>query len=191
VYCAGDTLGYVHKYPLNPVSNSYQWYQNGNLLPGANDTILYIVDPENTYNQYTTTFMLYGCKHYATRYIYEKPPPLFIPEHTVNVFSPNGDNVNEFFHPFRIDPSYNNPIGGTNLEQKAIDYYADEYSLIIFDRWGKKIYESSDYAEAWDGKLKSGRKADDGTYFYVATYRSRCGDDADKVTKQGFIHLLK
>ena len=42
-----------------------------------------------------------------------------------NTFSPNGDNVNDFFYPIAIEGSY--------LE---IDY------MSIFDRWGNKVYLS-------------------------------------------------
>ena len=62
---------------------------------------------------------------------------IFIP----NVFTPNGDRTNETFY------IRNLPTNGTEL--------------LISNRWGKTVYESSDYQNDWDGEDHS-----DGTYFY-------------------------
>jgi gliding motility-associated-like protein len=62
-----------------------------------------------------------------------------------NVFSPNGDSKNDFFKiPFI-----------TNLK---------ENNVVIFNRWGKKVFEADNYDNTWDGdNLPSG------TYFYVVS----------------------
>jgi gliding motility-associated-like protein len=60
-----------------------------------------------------------------------------------NVFTPNGDGTNEFW---KIP----------DLEK----YISSE--VIIFDRWGKKVFEALDYQGDWDG----GRLGD-GVYFYI------------------------
>lgn len=67
--------------------------------------------------------------------------PLTIP----NVYTPNGDADNEVF------------------EITNIEYYTNP-KLNIFNRWGKKVFESSNYRNEWDGKDLS-----DGTYFYILT----------------------
>jgi gliding motility-associated-like protein len=61
----------------------------------------------------------------------------------VNVVTPNGDGFNDYL----VFPNLN---------------YYPESSLVIFNRWGKKIYENSNYENDWDGSDHS-----DGTYFYV------------------------
>ena len=58
-----------------------------------------------------------------------------------NVFSPNGDGLNDFF--------VINGIEGTRN------------TLRIFNRWGQVIYEIQNYRNQWDG-----RDAPDGTYYY-------------------------
>ena len=63
-----------------------------------------------------------------------------------NSFTPNGDNINDYF-----------TIGG--LEENS--------SLIIFDRFGKKLYESSNYQNDWDGKDSNGNILPSDTYWYV------------------------
>ena len=60
-----------------------------------------------------------------------------------NVFTPNGDVINEFF------------------AIKNIDYFQNS-RLEIFNRWGKLIYESNDYKNDWDGA-----NFPSGTYFYI------------------------
>jgi gliding motility-associated-like protein len=60
-----------------------------------------------------------------------------------NVFSPNGDNINDLFVIKNLEAFKN-------------------VSLIIFNRWGRLIYQSDDYQNTWDGG-----NATDGTYFYV------------------------
>ena len=63
-----------------------------------------------------------------------------------NVFTPNGDGVNDEFRPaFQSIKNYN---------------------IVIYNRWGRKVYESSDLAVGWDGKIGNGEAAP-GVYFYV------------------------
>ena len=36
----------------------------------------------------------------------------------------------------------------------------------IFDRWGENIFSSIKFREGWDGKVKGGKIAPQGTYIY-------------------------
>ena len=38
-------------------------------------------------------------------------------------------------------------------------------SLVIFDRWGEKVFEGSDVDGGWDGTYK-GKECDTGVFFY-------------------------
>ncbi|MES2138698.1 MAG: gliding motility-associated C-terminal domain-containing protein [Bacteroidota bacterium] len=67
-----------------------------------------------------------------------------------NVFTPNGDGTNDYFI-----------VSGVGLKT---------YSVSIFDRWGKKVYESTDVKQNWDGK-----NVDDGTFYYVIKAESNAG----------------
>lgn len=60
-----------------------------------------------------------------------------------NVFTPNGDNVNE------------------TLKFKNLEFFKSN-TLTILNRWGKVIYEKENYKNDWNGGDFS-----DGTYFYV------------------------
>ncbi len=70
-------------------------------------------------------------------------PELFIP----NVFSPNNDGINDVYR-----------IIYTGLEP---------HELIIFDRWGKEIYQANTVEKVWNGRLLNGNQAPEGVYFYV------------------------
>ncbi len=73
------------------------------------------------------------------------------PRYTLpNVFTPNGDEKNDFFVPF---PGYS-PIRSIRLK--------------IFDRWGRMVFETGDPAIRWDGKDRdTNQPCSDGTYFYT------------------------
>ena len=68
----------------------------------------------------------------------------FIP----NVFSPNGDGLNDTY---KID-------GLASL-------CAEEVTIEIYNRWGQKVFESTDMLFEWDGKNESGNDVADGSYF--------------------------
>ena len=65
-------------------------------------------------------------------------------------FSPNGDGRNDIF---RMVNAYN----------------ITHYHCIIYDRWGRKVFESMDAAKGWDGYVKA-RKADAGVYVWFCEY---------------------
>jgi gliding motility-associated-like protein len=69
----------------------------------------------------------------------------FIEEH--NMFSPNGDGINDVF---RIE------YRGTR-----------EYTVGIYDRWGKQIFLTKDNQTGWDGKNAAGQDLPEGVYFYT------------------------
>lgn len=85
-----------------------------------------------------------GCEGVASAGIVSvKEAKISIP----NVFSPNGDGVNDFF---------------------SSGYDGDElFMMQIFDRWGTKYFETRNRNQLWDGKDLNGVDAAEGVYFYV------------------------
>jgi gliding motility-associated-like protein len=66
-----------------------------------------------------------------------------------NVITINGDGVNDFFKPIK------------NKFIKDID-------LKVYNRWGTLVFETTDPAIMWDGKvIQSKLLSTEGTYFYV------------------------
>ncbi len=87
---------------------------------------------------------------------------------SVNVFTPNGDQVNDLLY---FSESCN--MDGT---------------VFIFNRWGEVVYESNDLLQGWDGRTKSGLLVADGTYFYKIEVKSKLGGTEET---SGFITLVR
>jgi gliding motility-associated-like protein len=85
-----------------------------------------------------------------------------------NVFTPNGDGKNELFQ----------------ADYKSIQ----SFDCVIFNRWGKKIFEWNDVSKGWDGKMSNGDNASDGTYFYIMSAK---GIDNVEYEKHGTVTLLR
>jgi gliding motility-associated-like protein len=92
-----------------------------------------------------------------------------------NVFSPNGDGINDFFQ-----------VKAQTLRT---------FNGIITNRWGRTVYEWTDwetYEAGWDGTIGGGSKASPGVYFYVITAEGM--DECQKKSKpynlHGAFHLM-
>lgn len=94
-----------------------------------------------------------------------------------NVFTPNGDLINDQFLPTEIDQVM-------SLE------------IQIFNRWGLKVYEAGSVeeflSEGWRGQDQStGRDATDGVYYYICRYRAESLGPATEQVATGFVHLFR
>jgi gliding motility-associated-like protein len=69
-----------------------------------------------------------------------------------NVFSPNGDGVNDLFLPVKA-------------------YNVEDLHLTIYNRWGQKLFESVQAEYGWNGKT-GGRECSDGTYYWILSYHT-------------------
>jgi gliding motility-associated-like protein len=85
-----------------------------------------------------------------------------------NIFSPNGDGVNDSFRiPCIASGAYPNN------------------TLIIYNQWGDKVFEASPYDNTWKGTLngQDGKDLPDGVYYYV--FRP----SPDEMVRKGFIQI--
>ncbi len=84
-----------------------------------------------------------------------------------NSFTPNNDGINDCF---------------------GIRYYRDVQDLvfIIYNRYGEKVFETSNAAECWKGHYK-GQPADMGSYIYFIKAKTLCGN----VVKKGSFLLIR
>ena len=104
----------------------------------------------------------YGCDTTFSTSIVVLPVDLKIP----NVFTPNGDGINDYFiidnAPGENNDNENDTRGYEYESYNPLKDYYLSTELTIFNRWGRIVYHSSDYNNDWDGG-----KLPDGTYFYV------------------------
>ena len=85
-----------------------------------------------------------------------------------NVFSPNGDNVNDLF-------SFEN-------------YGMLEMNVIFYNRWGDKVYEMFIPTASWDGVSMNGQEVPEGVYFYVLSGK---GEDGSVYEEKGSVTIYR
>lgn len=118
---------------------------------------------EGDYNVILTVVNPQGCDTVFVKQVNVLPIKLKIP----NVITPNGDNINDFFVITEAPPNDSEEDNSTlkslaNNQFRPLNDYYKSTTLVIFNRHGRKVYESVNYQNDWDG---GGLK--DGTYFYV------------------------
>ncbi|MCG8575218.1 MAG: gliding motility-associated C-terminal domain-containing protein [Flavobacteriales bacterium] len=107
-----------------------------------------------------------GCIDSTCQEILVYEPIAFVP---VNVFTPDGDGVNDVFT-------------FANFAKSVV-----EFNCVIIDRWGVTKHEMNSIDDEWDGTDKSGSKCRDGVYFYHYTITTQNGT---KMAGQGNVQIL-
>lgn len=88
---------------------------------------------------------------------------LYIP----NSFTPNGDGINELFGAYGVG--------------------VKEFNMVIFNRWGEKVFESFSIENRWNGFYQNSL-CQDGIYIYQIHYQ---GEDLKNKIIYGKISLIK
>lgn len=102
-----------------------------------------------------------------------------------------------------ITPDHQGPLVNETFYIDNLDKFPGS-SVIIYNRWGKKVYESSDYQNNWNGGNYS-----DGTYYYVltvppsglvtaklkrnplVTYDIKTGTEGENSTFAGYFQIIR
>ena len=99
------------------------------------------------------------------------PPNVFTPNNSFTGLDPEGKQGNEVF---------NIIIEGES-----------KYELVIYDRWGVKVFESNNKEIDWNGKLNNtGPQCPDGTYYYILKYRYK-GNPEDEPLLNGTVRIIR
>jgi gliding motility-associated-like protein len=118
-----------------------KWYPN---LPST-------FEPSDTSSKATVIVDNYGTHYFTWRetneFCWDTATITVIFWKRYTGFSPNNDEVNDFF-----------VIEGLDEFKK---------DLIVVNRWGNEVYSSDDYKNNWDGTNKSGKPLPSDTYYYV------------------------
>ena len=132
-------ISFSSSYTNSP--STWTWdFGDGNNASVTSPTTTHTYTQSGIYSVTHTVQTQYGCTNSVT-HNYTVIVDIIIP----NVFTPNGDGTNDFF-----------VIDGIELLKNC--------ELKIYNRWGRKVYESEDYKNDWDGKGFA-----EGTYYYVFT----------------------
>ena len=156
-----DANGY-----LNDNNYSYFWSADPSIpLPFPTDPLISL-----SYLQPTTYAIMVevtGCPGETVRdtmMLTVEPCDLTVP----NVFTPNADGRNDVFN---IDNVLSYPNS----------------SMVIYNRWGRKVYESSNYQGDWDGE-----KCPAGVYYFVFTVNYGDHGNGEETQQQhGTVTILR
>ncbi len=146
---------------------TYQWSPEGTLDDATSPEPIATPIDQNALYTVTVTNDL-GCTATAEVSIEVRLPQcnsddVFVP----NLFTPNGDGLNDVF--------------------KVESNFVEEMTLMIYDRWGEKVFETNVVGSGWDGKY-NGKELSPDVYGYCLNVR--CINDVEYVT-QGNVTLMK
>jgi gliding motility-associated-like protein len=91
-----------------------------------------------------------------------------------NVFTPDGDDTNDTFHPFFDFPPSE----------------FESYRFCVYSRWGEKVFETTDPTEAWDGRFKDEFAVSD-VYVWTLEGKTRLGQEIEAEDRSGDVTLLR
>jgi gliding motility-associated-like protein len=134
-------------------SYSREWdFGNGETSTQSSGVIVYSSDDTATYQVRLIAYNQAHCPDTAYGTVQVVPEfSIWIP----TAFTPGTDDINAYFA----------PVFSTETE----------FEFTIYSRNGGKIFVSDDKVKAWDGKLKNGEYAPNGTYIYDLFYRDGDG----------------
>jgi gliding motility-associated-like protein len=129
----------------------WTWFMDESIAPIKES------DPKFTFN-YSKTFPVvliaknsWGCQDTIIKtVVVDDEITLFVP----NVFSPNDDGLNDVFQPV-----------GAGI---------DKYNLEIYDKWGVKVFSTTDFTKSWDGTY-AGQAIKMETYIWKIAITSQSG----------------
>ena len=155
--CPGGVALHINDY-LNASNPLASWMWNtGETTPG-----IVVIKP----GTYSATVTIYGCVATDTVVVANDCYVDF-----PNVFSPNGDGVNDFFFP-----------------RQFLTKGLTEFKMDIYNRWGQMIYETTGTdGRGWDGNFNNTAQPE-GVYIYIITAKFK---DGEQLNKQGNITLMR
>lgn len=108
-----------------------------------------------------------GCSNNECITIHVELPPceVFVP----NAFSPNGDGNNDL-----------QCVLGDCIQSQS-------FSFLLYNRWGEKVFESSDPAACWDGTF-NGNPLNTAVFVY---YLKATLTNGEEITKSGNVSLIR
>jgi gliding motility-associated-like protein len=78
-----------------------------------------------------------------------------------NAFTPNGDGKNDIIKP-------------------VLTFIPEKYVYQVFDRWGSRIFETTDPETGWDGSIQGKGKASEGVYLYYILLTTTKGIEVEQ-----------
>jgi len=138
---------------VGPITN-WAWI----FEPGATSILQnpsYVYTVAGLYPVELTITNVFGCKDTVENYVTVNPVYLM---YAPNAFTPDGDGLNDVFM----------------IEGEGID--PSSFEMLIFDRWGERIFKSNDLNTGWNGaKNNTGKLVQLDVYVYKITLKDWAG----------------
>ncbi|MBL4587098.1 MAG: gliding motility-associated C-terminal domain-containing protein [Flavobacteriales bacterium] len=134
------------------------------------DTINYTFPDSGWYQITLTVTNENGCTDFFEDSIYIDALPTYEP---LNVFTPNGDETNDFFEP--------------------TTYAMVTAKMEIYNRWGRPVFKYDDAIPqsdnwGWNGTINGKGNAQEGTYFFLL---DMVGIDGNVYSERGYLTLIR
>ena len=153
----GDiNAGQAIELSLNVTSTSFSWFENGVAITGNTATVM--ATPVDNPTTYSVEYLdENGCLIEEEITLEVKIPTVDMP----NIFTPNGDDINNIFRPVINKMDQTNPAVEITVFQ-------------IYNRWGKLVFDNPTQ-EGWNGQVDDNDAPSD-VYLYKLEYKLPNGD---------------
>ena len=150
---------------------SYEWvFNDGTTSTETSPTHVFAPDEYGEFEIKLTATSQFGCVDVTFGSVTVKEELVY---YVPNSFTPNGDGDNDIFLPIFTS-----------------GYDPNEFSLLIFNRWGQIIFESYDPKAGWKGTLgENGEIVQDGTYTWKIEFMAK--SSPKRQVAVGHVNLLK
>lgn len=151
----------------------YEWdFGDGTVVNGENVNHSYDSNQPGEYSVVLFAYNDNGCFDSTSQVISLRDELIF---YVPNSFTPDGDEFNNVFK----------PVFGTG-------FTPDDYSLMVYNRWGETVFHSQDLFTGWDGTY-NGSPVQQGTYSWTMIVKA--SDEAfnpnTKNSYQGHVNVLR
>ena len=148
----------INFYNLSQNASSYIWsFGDGDSSNTENPIHKYL--EINDYKVSLVAISENGCRDSVYQNIkVDDVYTIYVPE----AFSPDNDGINDVFI----------------CKAHGIDL--DNFNMKVYDRWGEIIFETDDIYTGWDGKVKGGNMAENGSYIWLVTFKTFSGTEYQK-----------
>ena len=151
-------------------ATTYEWHLGDGMGVVYDEEPTVVYPSENPVNYSVTLYALspLGCIDSMTREIFYKEDVIF---YVPNSFTPDGDEFNQVFQPIFTS-----------------GYDAHDFTMLIYNRWGELVYETTDDTVGWDGTYK-GKPVQEGMYTWKIEFQKLYTDERVLVT--GHVTMIK
>lgn len=145
----------------HPEIEAFEWRVRGRFVPEYGNSIRIAVEDLRACEDNSVevrTVDRNGCRSSRFQNIAFNDGLIHIP----NAFSPNADGRNDFWRPVILGEPH-------------------DYHIAVMDRWGRTVWETTDYQDVWRGEYKDGEHYTDAQlYTYILSWKP-CNRGEDKM----------